>query len=78
MLRTVVADFFFNCWYLEMDNHILDIPWCIHYHAQGFRLESLQNFYVGSGSRTRELYSISPDWFQYCFIYEKFVACREF
>jgi hypothetical protein len=32
---------------------------------------------VGSGSRTVELYSVSPDWFEYCFIYEKFVACRE-
>jgi hypothetical protein len=25
-----------------------------------------------------ELYSVSPDWFEYCFIYDKFVACREF
>jgi hypothetical protein len=31
------------------------------------------NFYVGSGSRTPELYSVSPDWFEYCFIYEKYV-----
>jgi hypothetical protein len=36
------------------------------------------DFYLGSGSRTPELYSVSPDWFEYCFIYEKFVACREF
>jgi hypothetical protein len=21
---------------------------------------------------------LSPDWFEYCFIYEKFVACEEF
>jgi hypothetical protein len=33
---------------------------------------------VGSGSRTPEIYSVSPDWFEYCFLYEKFVACREF
>jgi hypothetical protein len=26
-----------------------------------------QNFYVGSGSRTAELYSLSPDWFDYFF-----------
>jgi hypothetical protein len=25
-----------------------------------------------------ELYSVSPDWFEYSFIYEKFVACGEF
>jgi hypothetical protein len=33
---------------------------------------------VESGSHAPELYSVSPDWFEYCFIYEKFVACREF
>jgi hypothetical protein len=27
---------------------------------------------------TPELYYLSPDWFEYCFIYEKFVACGEF
>jgi hypothetical protein len=31
-----------------------------------------------NGSRTPELYSISPDWYEYCFIYEKFLACGEF
>jgi hypothetical protein len=39
---------------------------------------NVQNFYVGSGSHTPELDSVSPDWFEYCFIYEKSVACREF
>jgi hypothetical protein len=29
---------------------------------------------VGSGSRSPELYSVSPDWFEYCFMCEKFVA----
>jgi hypothetical protein len=59
VLRAVVADFFFNCWYFEIpsDKHIWHIPRCIHYHAQGLRLETFQNFYVGSGSRTPELYS---------------------
>jgi hypothetical protein len=34
-LRAVAADFFFNCWYLEIpsDNRIRYIPRCIHYHA---------------------------------------------
>jgi hypothetical protein len=31
-----------------------------------------------SGSHTPELYSVSPEWFVYCFICEKFVACGEF
>jgi hypothetical protein len=25
-----------------------------------------------------QLYSVRPDWFEYCFIYEKFVAFGEF
>jgi hypothetical protein len=38
------ADFFFNCWYLEIpsDNRIRHIPRCVQYHAQGFGLERLQ------------------------------------
>jgi hypothetical protein len=53
ILIAVAVDFFFNCWYLEIpsDNHIQHIPKCVHYHAQGLRLEMFQNFYVGSGSR---------------------------
>jgi hypothetical protein len=80
VLRAVAENFSFSCWYLEIpsDNRIRHIPMCIHYHAQGFRLETFQDFYVGSGSRTLELYSVSPDWFEYCFIYEKFVARGEF
>jgi hypothetical protein len=40
--RAVAADFFFNCWYLEIpsDKSIRYIPRCVHYHAQGFRLDS--------------------------------------
>jgi hypothetical protein len=80
VLRAVEAHFCFNCWYLEIlsDNHIRHVPRCVHYHVQGLQLETFQNFYVGCGSRTPELYSISPDWFEYCFIYEKFVVCRVF
>jgi hypothetical protein len=51
---------------------------CVHYHVQGLKLETLQNIYVGSGSRTPELYSVGPDWFEYCFIYEKFDVSGEF
>jgi hypothetical protein len=41
VLRVVAADFFFNCWHLEIssDNHIWHIPRRVHYHAQGFRLK---------------------------------------
>jgi hypothetical protein len=75
VLRAVMVDFFFNCWCLEIlsDNRICHVPRCIYYHAQGFRLEMFSNFYVGSGSRIPELYSVSPDSFEFCFMYEKFV-----
>jgi hypothetical protein len=38
VLRVVAADFFFNCWYLEIpsDNRIRHLPRCVNYHAQGF------------------------------------------
>jgi hypothetical protein len=67
VLRAVVADFFFNYWYLEipLDNRIRHVPRCVHYYAQGLQLEMFQNFYVESGSRTPELYPLSPNWFDY-------------
>jgi hypothetical protein len=42
ILRAVAAEFFFNCWYLEIpsDNRIRHIPRCVHYHAQGLRVET--------------------------------------
>jgi hypothetical protein len=48
ILGAVAADFFFNCWYLEIpsDNRIRHIPSCVHYHAQGFPLE-MNSLYVG-------------------------------
>jgi hypothetical protein len=80
VLRAVAADFFFNCWCLEIlsYNRIRHLPRCVHYHAQGFRLEAFSDFYIGSGSRDQKLYSVSPDRSDYCFVYEKFVACGEF
>jgi hypothetical protein len=52
VLRAVAAVFFFNCWRMEIpsDNRIRHIPRCIHCHAQGFRLETFYNFYVGGGT----------------------------
>jgi hypothetical protein len=76
VLRAVAADFFCNCWCTKIpsDNRIQHVTGCAHYHAQSFQLEAFQDFYVRSGSRIPELYSVSPDWFEYCFLYEKFVA----
>jgi hypothetical protein len=41
VLRAVAADFFFNCWCVEIPsgNRIRHIPKCVHYHVQGFRSE---------------------------------------
>jgi dUTPase len=46
VLRAVAANFFFNCWCLEIpsDNRIRHIPRCVHDHAQGFRLEATRGF----------------------------------
>jgi hypothetical protein len=74
--RAVAADFFLNSWCLEIpsDNYIRHVPRCVHYRAQGFRVEALEDFYVGSGRSSPEL---SPDWFGYCSMYEKFVRSNE-
>jgi hypothetical protein len=44
ILRAVAADFFFNCWYLEIpsDNRIRHIPRWAHYHAQRSRISMLE------------------------------------
>jgi hypothetical protein len=70
VLRAVVEDLFFNGLYLEIpsDNRIWHVQRSVHYHVQGLRLKTFQNLYVGSGSRTLELYSVGPDWFEYCFV----------
>jgi hypothetical protein len=77
VLRAVAADFFFNCWYLDIpsNNRIWYVARCIHYHTQGLRLEMFQNFYVESGSHNPELYPVSPNWIEYGFIDTEFVAC---
>jgi hypothetical protein len=40
----------------------------IHNYTQYLRLESLQNFNVGGGSSSPQLYTIGPDGFEYGFI----------
>jgi hypothetical protein len=41
-------------------------------------LEAFEDFYVGRGCGSPELYSVSPDWFEYSFVDEEFVVCGEF
>jgi hypothetical protein len=42
VMRAVAVGFFFNCWSLEFssDNRIRQVPRCVHYHKQSFRLEA--------------------------------------
>jgi hypothetical protein len=70
IVRAVVADFFFDCWAVEVpsDEWIGDVPGGVHNHAQGLRLESFQDFNVGGGSSAPELYTVGPDGFENCFI----------
>jgi hypothetical protein len=68
-LRAVAADFFFNCWYLEIpsDNRIRHITRCVHYHRKACsRISMLEVEAVPQSC------ILCPDWFEYCFIYEKF------
>jgi hypothetical protein len=43
ILRAVAADFFFNCWYLEIpsDNHIRHIPRSVHYRKTLYNKKQL-------------------------------------
>jgi hypothetical protein len=70
--RAEAADFVFDCRAVEIpsDECIKDIPGGVHYHAQGLRLESFQDFNVGGRSHAPELYTIGPDGFENCFIEE--------
>jgi hypothetical protein len=67
----VAVDFFFEGCQLKVspDKSVRHIPWCVYYHAQGFRLEAFQYLDVGCGSRAPELDTISPDRFEDGFIY---------
>jgi hypothetical protein len=80
VMAAVTADFVFNCWDLEILPYcrIRHIPWCVRYHAQSLRLEAFEYLYVGRGCGSSELYSVRPSWFQYSFVDEEFVVCREF
>jgi hypothetical protein len=79
-LRAVAADFFVNCCYLKIpsNNCIRHMTRCVLSGAQGFRLETLQNFYFGSGSRNPKLHSVSSDWFEYCFIHINLLLVESF
>jgi hypothetical protein len=54
IMRAVVTDFFFKCWYLEIpsDNRIRHISRCVHYHAQGFGSEMAVRLSALRTSRT--------------------------
>jgi hypothetical protein len=70
VVRAVTADFFFDSRAAEVpsDEWIRDVPWDVHNDAQDLRLESFQNFNVGSRSSAPELYTVGLDGFEYGFI----------
>jgi hypothetical protein len=79
VLRAVAADFFFNCWYLQIpsDN-------CIRTYQGASTI--IHKFFNWKHSRISmleveaippELYPISPNRLVYGFIDEKIVACCE-
>jgi hypothetical protein len=72
IVRAEAADFFCDCWAVKIpsDERVGVVPGSVHYHEQGLRLESFQDFKVGGGSSAPELYTIGPDGFENCFIEE--------
>jgi hypothetical protein len=72
-LRAVTADFFFDCWDVEIPTNvrnIRNIPWGVHYHAQGLRLESFEDFNVGGVGRASELYVLSIILYVCLYVYK--------
>jgi hypothetical protein len=67
IVRAVAADFFFDCEDVEIPTNesIRNIPWDVHYHEQGLRLESFEDFNVGGGGRAPELYAVGPERLEY-------------
>jgi hypothetical protein len=80
VLIAITAEFVLNRWNLEilLYYRIRHLPWCVRYHVQSLRVEVFEDFYVGCGCGSPELYSVGRDWFEYSFIDEEFVVCREF
>jgi hypothetical protein len=70
IVKAVTVDFFFDCSAAEIpsDEWIRDVPWSVHNDAQDLRLELFQNFNVGGGSSSPQLYPVGPDGFEYGFI----------
>jgi hypothetical protein len=74
------AVFFFHWKYSEVraNDWLWHVPGGIHYQTQDFRLKTFQNCNDEICGRAPELNAIRPDWFEYCFVDEEFVADREF
>jgi hypothetical protein len=72
IVKAEAADFFRNCGAVKIpsDERVGDVPGSVHYNAQGLGLESFQDFDVGGGSSAPDLYTVSPDGFENCFIEE--------
>jgi hypothetical protein len=79
ILVAVTTDFILNHWNLEilLYYRIWHIPWCVCYEAHSLRLEGFEDFYVGRGCCSPELYSIGPDVFEHTFVDKECVVCRE-
>jgi hypothetical protein len=76
----LMTDLFFNCCCSEIpsDYRIWHVQKYVYNHVRYFRLEAFWDLYVWNGSRTPQLYSIGPDWYECCFVYENSVAYGEF
>jgi hypothetical protein len=75
-MGAVAAYCFLNGWNLKVspDKSVQHIPRCVYCHAQGLRLEALQDLDVGSGGRAPQLDTVSPERFEDGFVQKQFVA----
>jgi hypothetical protein len=69
LLRAVMTNFFFNCWCLEIpsDNRIRHVPRC----------STVMRKTLDWKRSMISMYTTAPNWTEYCFVYENFVACGE-
>jgi hypothetical protein len=79
VLRAVAADFFFNCWYMEIpsDNRIRPVPRCVHYQNKrsSWFMFSGKQAYMSTASPQRPeastvLRAVAADFFFNCWCME--------
>jgi hypothetical protein len=79
ILRAVAADFFFTAGiWRSLPITVFGTNRVSPLSCARLSIGNVLEFLCWKWKPYPELYSVSPDWFEVCFMYEKFAACREF